>query len=326
MNPHYLLKKLLDRTASREEVLTLLDYINKHPEEEFADTIRTEWERVDHHQEADPDLEGVYQEISRTIYTNQQQRSRRKWAAIRWAATFTLLFMAAVGVYLFVPDSEPEVTVVPTIEKANPKGQKSKIFLPDGSIVWLNAESKLLFPERFDSVRVVKLVGEAYFEVTPNQQKPFLVDAAGLTTTVLGTAFNIKAFPDETEVQVALTHGKVEVSMEEQSENHILSPGNSLTYHQNTNKIDQSPFSSAEVIGWKDGILVFENTGHTEIFKRLSRWYGVSFFFENNLPDQEWNYNGHFENEYLENVLTSIGAIKHFDFEIDNKKVNIIFN
>jgi len=326
MNPHFLLKKLLDRTASREEVLTLLDYINKHPEEEFADTIRTEWERVDHHQEADPDLEGVYQEISRTIYTNQQQRSRRKWAAIRWAATFTLLFMAAVGVYLFVPDSEPEVTVVPTIEKANPKGQKSKIFLPDGSIVWLNAESKLLFPERFDSVRVVKLVGEAYFEVTPNQQKPFLVDAAGLTTTVLGTAFNIKAFPDETQIQVALTHGKVEVSLAQQSENHTLSPGNSLTYHQGTKIIAQSPFSAEEVTGWKDGILVFENASQTEIFKRLSRWYGVNFSFENSITDQEWNYNGHFENEYLENVLTSIGAIKNFDFEIDNKNVSIISN
>jgi ferric-dicitrate binding protein FerR (iron transport regulator) len=325
MEPRHLLQKLFNKTATREEILFLLDYIRQNPGEELNDLIRKEWDMIPNQETADVNFEQVYREINRTI-NNQPTLPKKKSGYLSWAATILLLVSVSIGVYFNLPKQEvPAPIPVQMVEKFNPEGQKSKIFLPDGSIVWLNADSKISFPERFDSVRLVSLEGEAYFEVSPNKSKPFVVKSDRVSTLALGTAFNISAFPDDDQVQVALTHGKVQVTVEEQPENHIISPGNRLIYLKNTQDTRQSPFSITEVTGWKDGKLVFENASRAEVFKRLSRWYGVNFNYSGKSSSGQWNYNGFFENEYLENVLASISLIKEFDFEIDNKEVKIIY-
>lgn len=214
------------------------------------------------------------------------------------------------------------------IKKAfNPEGRKSRIALPDGSMVNLNAESTLLFPAEFnDSLRIVELKGEAFFDVVENKNKPFIVKTNDIETRVLGTTFNVRAFEDEKEINVALVSGKVRVTAPgkttTQNKNHILLPGEKLTYNKSEASYVKSPFDITEETGWKDEILVFKNTDFKDFITLLERWYGVEINVTN-APEKKWSVNGRFKNESLEEVLIGVQFTYEIEYEIENKIVTL---
>jgi len=240
----------------------------------------------------------------------------------------TLLIIATFGylIHSRIQNSTIEDSAVAMVEKLNPAGQKSKIYLPDGSEVRLNAESKITYPEKFsDSTREVSLTGEAFFSVIKNPDKPFIVTAGDVSITVLGTSFNIHAYDNEPSTYIALQSGKVKVDIinEHGSQEMYLEPGEGISYDKSSHLTIKEEFDEDLVLGWKDGKIKFEDASLEEVISTLSRWYGVTFSIENRGTEQ-WSYTGPFENESLSNVLKGIGFTKGFTHEIDKNNPNNI--
>ncbi|MEQ6122461.1 FecR domain-containing protein [Reichenbachiella sp. MALMAid0571] len=217
------------------------------------------------------------------------------------------------------------------IEKSNPAGQKSNFLLPDGTKVWLNAESKLRYSTDYGKKdRQVELVGEAFFDVKKDASKEFVVKSENFTTTALGTSFNVQAFPNEGYINVSLVEGKVRVdqyradSAVDISSKTYLRPGEQIIYDKSKNSLKKGDFNALETTLWKDGILYFDDTPFGDIVVALERWYGVKCSVKN-APEKEVLFSGVFENENLNNVLDAMSYSEKFAHKIDGKSVIIEF-
>ncbi len=244
---------------------------------------------------------------------------------------WSLLAAAVIAVFFVVQFSfkEPakEVTppVVTEIIKSNPAGQKSQVHLPDGSTVYLNAESELRYADNFASgKRDVFLQGEAFFKVVKDTSSPFSVHTDQFTTTVLGTSFNVNSYASEEEIEVALVTGKVLV---QDNQNHLihLSPGEKATLDKKGGLMEKRAFDPNKTLLWKEGIIYFDKTNLAEAIKTLERWYNVNIQVSD-LPNKPLTCTGQFKREYLSNVLNNLGFSLGFTYEIQNKNVTINFN
>jgi transmembrane sensor len=211
------------------------------------------------------------------------------------------------------------------VSKSNPKGQKSKIHLPDGSTVFLNAESNIRFRQDFGKLgRELYMQGEAFFEVAENEAFPFQVFCESLSITALGTSFNINSF-QEGVTKVQLATGKVIVENETYEEVPLeLAPGEEVVFTSNTG-MEKRAFDFASSLAWKNGTLFFQNTDLETFTKELERWYGVEITVMNP-PKTRQRINGEFTDDYLSKVLEAIGYAYGFSYEINQKQVVITFN
>lgn len=207
------------------------------------------------------------------------------------------------------------------VTKSNPAGRKSTYYLPDGSVVKLNASSEISFREVFEgNSREVFLTGEAFFDVAENPDKPFLVHSGSITTKALGTSFNVQAFGDDEQIEVVLASGKVEVSSSGSTLTTLL-PGEGVIY-QNRDKSHRKKIADLEkALAWKDNRIVFEKASAEEILTYLERWYGVKFVADPVVVSKPWRFSGTYKNESLENILLSLSYVKSFDFTIEDKTV-----
>jgi ferric-dicitrate binding protein FerR (iron transport regulator) len=219
----------------------------------------------------------------------------------------------------------PEVT---EISKSTEPGQKLSFHLNDGSQVLLNSGSKLSYPKTFDEQeRIVHLEGEAFFEISRDSLRPFRVITGLITTTALGTSFNINYFPGDEAIEIALVTGKVMVAETENSsakEDLLLLPGEMATYQKEISSLSKSRYSFREKISWKDGIIYFKEADYPAIMSKLELWYGVDIS-ENKQPGKAWNFTATFEDESLDNVLKSLQFGHGFKYIIKGKNVEINF-
>lgn len=164
-----------------------------------------------------------------------------------------------------------------------PKGIISKVLLSDGTKVWLNAGSSLKFPATFASLpkRIVKLTGEAYFEVTHNKDQRFEVHTKNQIVEDLGTKFNIHAYEDEGHVKTTLLEGAVKVN------NVALKPGEQSVF--NGNKISVQKTDANGAILWKNGFILFKNQDFKSIMHQIERWYDVKILYEGRVPARSFN-------------------------------------
>lgn len=222
------------------------------------------------------------------------------------------------------PIEVAEITI-----KENPAGRKSQVFLPDGSIVWLNSASSLQYRAHFSgSERRVVLKGEAYFDVAKDQGKPFVVESNGMSVTAVGTAFNVRAFDGDDMMEVGLVEGKVKIEgIEDKNEKQVafLEPGQYLQYNPARKQIQTGSSDLRHLVSWKNGVLHFERASFEDVIEELERWYGVEFVYEASAKPTNWDYSSEFENASLENVLKSISYTKNFNFEIVKNKVTLKF-
>lgn len=216
------------------------------------------------------------------------------------------------------------------IEKAIPSGQKSIVRLADGTRVKLNAGSKIRYPEEFtDSKREVFLTGEAFFEVTRDEDRPFTVKSGDIETTVLGTSFNIRAYPEQDDIDVAVITGKVAVKNTsfgtdgKKSESvTYLTPNNRATYNKKKKTIEKSTFTAADVISWKDNIIYFKDADFVKIRQVLEKWYGVEFVLEKEVKIEK-DFSATFDNKPLSAVLEGLSFSLDFEYDIEGAVVTI---
>lgn len=207
-------------------------------------------------------------------------------------------------------------------------GQKASFYLPDGSQVTLNAGSSLHYYESESTkIRELFLEGEAFFDVKKDAERPFIVRTKSLSTTVLGTSFNVKAYGDEEKVEVALLTGSIAISTPK-FKDQILKPYEMVSYDSKKGIQKSQGFGREQIIGWKDKILAFEDVSFRELTATLSRWYGVDFVIQDSTKmrgkfmDRQ-DYKGKYYNKSLETVLKAISFSYDFEYEIKGKKVLI---
>ncbi|MEQ6120551.1 FecR domain-containing protein [Reichenbachiella sp. MALMAid0571] len=273
------------------------------------------------------------QAILNTILNREQKESphsKRYWiytnSFLRIAAVLFIAFSFILYQYLSESNTANKVAYE-IITKSNPSGIKTKIKLPDGTGVWLNALSSISYVEGFaDSVRGVNLQGEAFFEVEKDTTKPFMVVLDRLTVQALGTAFDIDGF-DQREVKVYLTEGSVKVTQnsDQSTQTTFLSQGEMVISELSTNTLSKDTFLIDEVIAWTENEIVFKKATFDEVIKVLSRWYGVEFEVVNPKRIGKWSYSSRFKKQSLKQVLEVISKTEHFKFEITDKKVILTF-
>jgi transmembrane sensor len=155
----------------------------------------------------------------------------------------------------------------------------NEFILPDGSVVALNSNSKLQFPKKFkNNVREVTITGEAFFDVIPNPEMPFIINAGNAQIKVLGTSFNVNAYPENETVEVVVETGTVQVSSNEklnrlETAEILLKPGEKGTFLNSLGKLEKGLNSDANYLAWKTHNLVFENTPLKEVVQYLNKTY-----------------------------------------------------
>ncbi len=252
------------------------------------------------------------------------------WKYIKVAAVI-LPFIIASVLFLFFRDNISNQNLVSQehIEKFNPKGQKLTVFLSDGSRVKLNGESRISYEKPFNGQRrVVNLEGEAFFEVTPDKNRPFIVKTGDIETKVLGTSFNVKAYPLENKIGVAVKTGKVSVEnvnkkpVNKQSKTIVLLPTEMATYDKDNNSVSVSNFDPKQVLSWSEGILYFNDATMDEFVSELERWYGIDIVVERKTLIKK-GIVGEFKDQSLEEILIGTHEASEFAYKFENGKVII---
>ncbi|MFC6099148.1 FecR family protein [Olivibacter domesticus] len=208
-----------------------------------------------------------------------------------------------------------------------PKGGKYQLALADGTMVWLNADTRLKFPVQFnEKQREVELVGEAYFEVKQPVDKrkgdsPFIVHTREQNIVVLGTSFNVKAYTEEINEVSTLVTGRVKVMNSKTKQSKLLEPGQQSIINGTKPDIAIAEADMEETLAWKNGDFVFNETSIREIMNQLGRWYNVEVEFNG---VKNYSYNGYIpRNVSLLKVLEMMERTGELKFEINNKKIYI---
>ena len=205
---------------------------------------------------------------------------------------------------------------------ATPRGGEYQVVLPDGTRVWLNAASSIRYPNLFvGDRRQVEVAGEAYFEVAKDDNRPFVVKAAGIDIQVLGTAFNLMAYPDEDAVKTTLVSGAVKV--QKGNIGQLLRPNQQASLPVGSNNFVLSEPKMREVLGWKEGHFRFEGVKITTIMRQIARWYDVEIEYRGVPPSNEFN-GSLLRNTNASHILKALERTGNVHFKIEGKKVIVL--
>lgn len=244
----------------------------------------------------------------------------------RVASAVAAVLVLMIGLYLFFTpemEQEPYAHVQQRIVKQTQKGQKLKVTLPDGSKVSLNSESSITYSLPFVDTRKVTLSGEAFFDVARDESHPFTIVSDKWTTTVLGTSFNVRAYPDEPVGKVSVVSGKVQI--DGQGNQALLVANMEGVFHLDEKQLMVASFDPSSELGWKEGKLIFREVPFDSVVKELERWYGVDLQVD---PEMSYpgGYTGSYDNASLEEVLDGLSFTLGIGYKLEGKKVRLYKN
>ncbi len=225
------------------------------------------------------------------------------------AASVAVVFCTG---YLFRKQLDNWIDPVKYEETAALKGEIKLIQLVDGTNIWLNADSRISYPDKFkENTREVTLTGEAYFKVSHDNNKPFIIHSGKINTVVLGTSFNIKAYKEDNTIKVTVVIGKVGVLAKGNAAKHpavLLSPNMQAVFTKTTGTLVNQTLADASLItGWQQGKLQYRNTPLPEVLADLQRKYNVVIKADKNLMN--CTLYADFNNLPLQKVLKLLGAL-----------------
>ena len=267
---------------------------------------------------------------------------------LAWLVPLTILIGGGAW-FLFRQNKNDNSTAqqaVSSNEISTHNGSRTKTLLPDGSTVWLNAGSKLDYSKDFGlSLREVNLVGEGFFDVIKNPEKPFIVHTNSVDIKVTGTAFNVRSYPNDKTTETSLIRGSVEVTLKKRpGEKWVLKPNEKLVLLNNDatyinelsekKEIVKIPLIAkkeltyqegdpvAVEVAWTKNKLSFEDETFEEVARKMERWYDVSFEFRNSATKSLMLHNS-FTDETLEQAMEALEFSFNFKYRIEDKKVII---
>lgn len=197
---------------------------------------------------------------------------------LKYAAILVVAFLAGNYFHSMTSKSNQEIQYT---EMEIMYGQTGHLFLFDGTEVWLNSGTKFKYPNRFNqNERNVFIEGEAYFKVKPNERLPFKVKTAKMEVEVLGTSFNISAYPEDPNQTVVLVEGKVQLNTQDGKKMGEMLPGQIAVKKEGEAVIELQSADPYFYTSWKDGKVVFDGENLSDIAKKMERWYNVEIRFE----------------------------------------------
>lgn len=276
--------------------------------------------------------------------------SKKKWMVA--LSTAAILITAACVYYLSGAvnvTKEPE-TAQAKNQISTKNGSKTSLVLPDGTKVWLNSGSQLDYDKSYgNKVREVSLVGEAYFDVVKNPDRPFVIHTSKMDVKVLGTAFNVKCYPGEKTTETSLIRGSVEVTLKDRQEKIMLKPNEKLVINNDDyTKVkpgtatvikaatvqNEKPIISVSHLtllpadntvietAWVQNRLIFSGERFEEVALKMERWYNVKIeFLDERLKEEKLT--GNFERETIVEALSALKLVAPFAYTIKNDRVTI---
>jgi len=354
----HLLAKKLTGESSAEEMIELEALMRDHPEWVYAAAhIEDLWKiQPSEQNQYDAELafelhlnklkqQGIYLQdldtpLSFRNFNNSENKTNRNRILLFGSLSLFVFVMVFVFVRPFNKQPLTEQAAKNYSEVSTRLGSKSKLILPDSSVVWLNAGSKLTYSENFGKTnRNTILSGEAFFDVKKSEI-PFIIETGSIKVKVLGTAFNVKSYPNEKTTETSLIRGTVEVTLNKRpGEKFILKPNEKLVVSNEsvdtaTTKKKKEPivvlsglthFETDQTIietSWVDNKLVFQNETFSEIAKKMERWYNVSIEIKDEQLAQT-RLTGTFENETVRQALSALQITTAFKFLMTENQIII---
>ena len=334
-------KRLEDEIKSDPQKQLLFDIMqSKKREKPAQDQLETDYAN---HRAKLVELGAMDKPKSRTL------RLPKFWRAM--AASFVLcLSLGLLYHYTFRTNNHASFSVGHKI--STERGEKKHVIMPDGTQIWLNAESELFYEASFNTEnRDIKLTGEAYFDVSKNKKLPFIVKANGIKIKVLGTAFNVRAYNEEGEIQTSLIEGKIELSTANKtgsSQSFNMQPGEKITIQKRLIKDDKSnvqlnsaSFSEESAVFirsklksdialelpseilWKENTLVLDSDPLNIVASKLEKWYDKTIIIEQS-ADKNFKFNGSFNETDIQKVLQILKESGgDFRYEINQDTIRI---
>jgi ferric-dicitrate binding protein FerR (iron transport regulator) len=285
--------------------------------EESHQMLKEQWNKSNTGLLNPDEKEKMFSRIENRKTSKVKRLYNRAWRV----AAIVILLIAIGGLYqiFFQPFTGTQITY---IEKTNPAGQRSQVVLPDNSVVWLNAQSTITYPETFEDQenRKVKLSGEAYFDVAHNQSKPFLVRTDHFKVRVLGTSFNVKAYAQDDQFMTTLVSGKVELT-DRQRDKAQLKPGEMCVYNKNNQSFEiKKGVDTKKITSWKEGKIIFDDVPFSVMAKELERWYGKEIEIAKELRGKH-SYTMTVTDEKLNEVCNLIKESSPVTYKIQDNKI-----
>jgi ferric-dicitrate binding protein FerR (iron transport regulator) len=317
MNENLLLHILTGEATSKEKEEFYRQLGDNKKEEELFYEVKSLWLRASmHHTKVDADLE--FEDLWRRIKHGKKETS---WPVgrrlLRYAAVVVFVLGLGGAAGYFIAQNNFEYPDSGIQKYTATRGSVSIVEFPDGTKVWLNSESRLTFHEdRKNSQRFAELTGEAYFEVAHRDDFPFMVKAGNLVVRDLGTTFNIKAYPGDNYIETSLVEGEADILTGAGKTIVTLKPGESAMYLPDENKMELRKIADNVLSAWRDGKFVIRDQRLEDIFKELSRWYGIEFRFENNKL-RDYRFTGNIKKTTTAlHVLKVLKATTDFNYRI----------
>lgn len=356
-----LLAKKLSGEATAAELEELQDMLNTHPGwQSHLETLGEFWasEPVDNSAEQQKAEDAYLSHVNRlkeqasdfdNHYYPFPDKARKPFYK-RWGLYATAALAIAVMVFVYPLFTHREVAKTPNVISIS-KGSRTKISLPDGSMVWINSGSKLSYEGTFSATsREVQLEGEAYFDVVKDPKHPFIVHTSGIDIKVLGTAFNVKAYTTDPTIEATLIHGAIEVTDKSQpgTPKIMLKPHEKLVFNKllvqksnaqltekgtvpetgvspiiiqplGKNKADSAITETA----WVYNKLIFEEERFADLAVRMERWYNIKITIDNDKL-KNFKISGSFVNETAEEAIKVLQMLVPFSYTINNNEINIM--
>ncbi len=355
----YLMERYKLNNLSKEEFKELLGYLNyTDMSPELSNYYQQSWESSSKHYSGVNSNE-ILTKIHEQIEIKPNSTGNTPWNhALYVFMRYAAIFIVAFGLSWFIKSWYEENLIQ---EKNKPDinnsiitvahGSKSKIHLPDGSLVKLNSGSKLIYPALFNgNERWVYLEGEGFFEIDANPEKPFFVKTSDIDIRVTGTRFNVKSFPESKTIETILLEGSLDIlkNMHDKYKIATLKPQQKAVFRKKSSQIslsgemneikenhahDQqirnikplviSKINDAEIeTAWKDNKLIFNNKSFSELIVDLERWYGVNIELKNKKLTSE-RFTGKFDTESIEQVMDALKLTTNFKYEINKNHIEI---
>ncbi|MFV0266428.1 MAG: FecR family protein [Draconibacterium sp.] len=308
-----ILKLVTGNLSPEKKKKVIADIHDKKENKEIFKKVKISWAFLSSTRKLnDYEIENAYLKIQDKISGGKRKLNTTLKIVFKYAAIIVFLISLTTIYYTskqqvsHTDDSHKKLSYTSFITE---NGQRSKVILPDSSIVWLNSGTTLSYPSDFSEHRKVSLNGQAFFQVYHNENSPFLVCANDLIVKVLGTKFDVDAYPENGEIAVVLESGKVELAhVNFESFNYTMQPGEQATYNITDNALTLNYVDAAIYSSWKDGKLIFRNESMKNVVAKLRRWYNIDI----EVADEEvFNsiFSGTIQNESYEEIFRYIEIV-----------------
>lgn len=320
MNEEKLIGYIKGVISSDVELAEILDWIEASPENQKQyNRLKNLWvvTGLDH-----PEKEAVPAFRLRSTRQNFF-RKRILIPSIKYAAVFILAFMlGSLSLYLVISPQDTGLSSRYNVIEV-PNGERSLISLYDGTKVWLNSGTTFRYPVTFSrNSREVFVEGEAYFDVAKDPEHPFIVRGGRLKAEVLGTRFNVCAYPNDNVFSATLEEGSVNAVDTKSGKSAILKPGEQIILNLRSDDMERLAVKTELYTSWKENLLRFESATFEEVIKKMERWYDVKITVDPAINIKE-RYTMTIKTESLREMLQLLSKTTNMNYEINENHVLI---